>query len=363
MPIIAAGAARPVPAPCRSARPVLALTRTARPALVGLALLGLGVLHLSLGRGVDWPGVLSGTDPLSAQIVRELRLPRLAAATAAGAALATSGLVLQRLLRNPLASPELTAVNPAAVCALLAAMALGVADPAAPLGATAVAFCGGLLGGAIMWFAARGRPADEVAVVGVLSAMALTGVTTLVLSAKAMGLAGVLRWLIGSLDALVAEHLTVLLPGVLVGLIGVRLVAPGVDVVAVGDRHAFGLGIAADRWRAAALVVASWLAACAVAVVGPLAFVGFLAPHLYAGYTGGRPVSRSVGPVALLGAGFVVASDAAAMALSLLIQTTGSGHQVGVPTGAVTCVVGAIALARLASRAPTGARPQRGGTR
>jgi iron complex transport system permease protein len=315
-----------------------------------LVVTGLAVVHLSLGRGVDWVALFRHGDALSWQILLQLRLPRLIAALASGAALAVSGLVLQRLLRNPLASPELTAVNPTAVFALLAMTSTGLISITDPVATAGVAFLGGLTGGLIMWLVSQGRSAQEAAVVGVLAAMAFTGVTTIILSAKSMGLAGVLRWLIGSLDGIVSDNLGVLVPAVLVGVLAVHLVAPILDIVAVSDRHAINVGLVPDQWRAIGLLFASWLGAAAVAVVGPLAFVGFLAPHLHTGITRGRPLRSSVLGVAVLGGAFVVGSDVLAMAASMAIQSGSSGHQVGVPTGAVTSLIGAAALVHLAGR-------------
>lgn len=324
---------------------------TIRP-LAALAVAVIG--HLSLGRGVEWAALTQG-DPFAWKVMWELRLPRVLAGLGAGACLGVSGVLIQRILRNPLASPELTAVNPAAVLAILLGLAFGWVDSAHLLEMSLAAFVGGLLGGAVMWLAARGRGPAEMAIIGVLASMALGGATMIAVSSQALGLAGVLRWLIGGLDAIVGSGLVVLLPSALAGVLVAWLAANPIDIVAAGDRHGHSTGVPPDLWRGVALLIATWLAAAAVAVTGPLAFVGFMAPHLHTHWCGGGPLRGVLARVAVLGALFVVVCDAASIALSLLIQSTGSGQQVGVPTGAVTCVLGAVALGRLVSRPEEGA--------
>lgn len=309
--------------------------------------------HLSLGRGVDLSALISGTDELSSRIFWELRVPRTAVALLAGAALGCSGLLLQALLRNPLASPEMTAINPAAVLAVLAATAAGWFRPDNVIAMALAALVGGVLGGSLMWWISRGHSPGETAVAGLITALALSGGTTLILTARPTGLAGSLRWLIGGLDGVIDEHVMVLAPAVLLGVTAVIACAVPVELLSVGDSHARTLGVDVDRWRLAGLALATVLAAAAVSVTGPLAFVGFLAPHVTRLLRPGR-LAQAVPWAVVVGGAFVLGCDLVAVALSLLIQSTGDGHQTGIPTGAVTCIVGAAALVVAARRVPPG---------
>lgn len=324
------------------------VTRVAVPAALVLLLLA----HLALGHGAT-PAALWSGDEQALRILWELRVPRTATAVFAGAALGLSGLLLQALLRNPLASPEMTAVNPAAVLAALTASGLGLIEATDVRAVTTAALVGGLAGGSLMWWAARDRSPSESAVLGLLAALALTGGTTLVLTARPTGLAGALRWLIGSLDGAVLDSLVLLVPVVLVAAALLAVCAVPLEILAVGERHAQAVGVAPRAWRLAGLGMATVLAAVAVAVTGPLAFVGFLAPHLARGLRPGRMILL-VPLVALLGAGFVVACDALAVAFGLLLRSSGAGQQVGLPTGALSCVLGAPALIRAARHVPPG---------
>lgn len=273
--------------------------------------------HLALGRGVDWSELLAGTDTVSWRVLTELRLPRLVVALFAGTALGLAGLALQSVLRNPLAAPELTAVNPSAVLGYLIASGTGLID-----------------GGSVFS--------------SVLSALALTGVVTILIAARPTGVGGALRWLIGSVEARVAEHVPMIAIPVLAGFAALVLVADRLEILAVSDSHAHCLGVSPGFWRGVGIGIAVLLASAAVATVGPLAFVGFVAPHVVRLVFGGR-LRRQVVLVAVCGGLFVAASDLIAKAVSLAIQLTGDGQQVGVPVGAVTCLIGAAALVAVAS--------------
>ena len=135
---------------------------------------------------------------------------------------------------------------------------------------------------------------------------------------------------------------------VFAGFAALVLVADRLEILAVSDSHAHCLGISPGFWRGVGIGIAVLLASAAVATVGPLAFVGFVAPHVVRLVFGGR-LRRQVVLVAVCGGLFVAASDLIAKTVSLAIQLTGDGQQVGVPVGAVTCLIGAAALVAVAS--------------
>ena len=151
------------------------MSRRARLGLwIAAAALIVPAAHLALGRGVDWSALLAGTDAVSWRVLTELRLPRLVVALFAGTALGLAGLALQSVLRNPLAAPELTAVNPSAVLGYLIASGTGLIDGGSVFSSVLSATVGGLLGGGLLWLVARRRTSEQTAVLGLLSALALT---------------------------------------------------------------------------------------------------------------------------------------------------------------------------------------------
>ena len=190
------------------------MTYPLRLGAAALVLVAVAVLHLATGSQVDAAaavGVLLGAaaDPTTTTVVLDVRLPRMLVALAAGACLGVSGLVLQVVLRNPLAAPEITGVGSGAVLGAVLALSLGGAagvDSAAPATTVLAATLGGLLAAALLWTAAgRAQPA-ALAVTGVVVSAALSGITALLITVDPARLGGALRWLLGSVNGRTWPH-------------------------------------------------------------------------------------------------------------------------------------------------------------
>ncbi|MBC9714718.1 iron ABC transporter permease [Streptomyces sp. TRM66268-LWL] len=223
---------------------------------------------------------LFGGDEITQVVVTELRIPRLALALVAGACLGASGLVLQEALRNPLAVPEMLGVSSGAALGVAAPLILAVSIPAAvqPL----LALAGAALGGGLTLLAAGlGRSPSAVLLTGAAVAAALqAALLVLMVMADQLDLQLIYRYLLGSLSARTWEDVTGLWPWLVVALPALVLCAPVLAVLRLGDDDAEALGVRVRRARFAALAVAVVLIAPVTAVCGPVAWVGFLAPHL-----------------------------------------------------------------------------------
>jgi iron complex transport system permease protein len=286
-----------------------------RAAALAAALVALGICvlaSLALGsRPLPFAEVLAvlgehdGSD--AAVIVRELRLPRTVVAIVVGMALGLSGALLQGATRNPLADPGLLGVS--------AGAALGVVATSTVLGV------GGATGQA--WAALVGALAATVAVyalasgsrgaagplplvlAGVALTALLTSVTTILILVDAETLDEYRFWAVGSVagrdPALLVAVAPFLLAGTVLAVIGARTL----DLLALGDDLARGLGARVTWGRAAVVCSATLLTAAAVSVAGPLVFVGLVVPHLARGVVGGvhgwlLPLSALLGGVLLL---------------------------------------------------------------
>lgn len=310
-----------------------------------MALVVVAVAEVLVGRGVHWPDL----DPVEQRIVVELRLPRLATALLAGAGLGAAGLLLQTVLRNPLAAPELTGVNPGAVLGVLGGMQLGLVPADSAVGALVAALLGGAAGGILMAAVVRGRQPAEVAAYGLLGSAALAGVTTLLLAYQPSRFGNALRWLVGSVDGRVWAHVRTAWPWLLTALLLAWLCSAVLGVVAAGDGHAAALGVPPGVVRAAGVALAVALAAGAVALAGALAFVGLVVPHLARALCG-ADLRLALPGAALVGAIGVAGADAVAQVVTLLVQDGPVAHRLGVPAGVVTALVGAAVLAVVARR-------------
>lgn len=310
------------------------------------------VAEISVGSSVgplDALRALFGSGPeLNLTVVGELRLPRMLVALGTGACLGLGGVVLQAVLRNPLASPEVTGVGSGAVLGAVAATVFGLAGTAT--GLTAAAVLGGVLGGASLLLIASRAGADplRLVVLGVLVSAVLAGLSLVLLTARPQLAGAAARWLVGSLNGRTWEHWHALWPWLLAVALLLAVLAPALDLLAVDDDHARAAGLAVPPWRMLALLGAVLATAAAVAAVGAVAFVGLLAPHA-ARLLAGAGHRLLLPASALAGAASVCAADFLAQGITLLVPAA-SSQRLGVPVGAVTALAGAVVLIVVARR-------------
>ncbi|MCH7341883.1 iron ABC transporter permease [Pelomonas sp. CA6] len=279
----------------------------------GLALLALGALLLGPGR-VGASAALAwllgqGGDAHAQMVMAQLRLPRLAAALAVGAALGLAGCLMQLLTRNPLAEPGLMGVNSGATLAI--ALGLSLRGQLGPVGQQVWALAGALGGTLLVLLLARGRRAPlsplRLVLAGLALAASARGFMALLLMLDQQGLDQFRFWVLASLARVTPEHLGAglapLALGALIALAGARRLA----LLALDDELARGLGARPQRLRALAVLAVGLLAGGSVALIGPVAFLGFAAPYLARALGWMRPeaqlpASALLGAMALLGA-------------------------------------------------------------
>jgi iron complex transport system permease protein len=305
---------------------------------LGLMLLTVAVLVVNLGLGEFPMGPLQVAQVLLGVgesgdrfIVTGLRLPRALIAGAVGMALGASGAILQALTRNPLAAPEIIGVTAGAN---LAAVTVIVLIPSLPIAILpAAAFAGALAACAVVYVLAwrRGSHTTRLLLVGIgVSAAAHAVVLAIVVTAPIFDVLQAVVWITGSIYAsdwtqvqAIVIALTVLLPVAIV-------LSRRLDALQLGDQVAGGLGVRVDLDRGLLLLVGIAFAAAAVAVAGPVTFVGLLAPHI---------ARRLVGPSA---AGLLVVAAATGAAIVTVADTLGRTlfAPIDVPVGVITPIVG-----------------------
>lgn len=263
--------------------------RRARALLVvALALLVLAVvLSLAVGArpiapAVVWQALVApdATDP-DHLVVLTQRVPRTVVGLLAGAALAVAGAVMQGLTRNPLADPGLLGVNAGASVAVLGAITfLGITAPAgfvwfAFLGAAAAAVVVAVIGSR----GPDGANPAKLALTGAAVTAGLTAVAMFVLTTDRAALDVYRYWSVGALGArgldTVAVVLTPLLLGILLSIMSIR----GLDLIALGEDTARGLGHDVNRTRAVGILSSVLLCGGATALAGPIVFLGLMVPH------------------------------------------------------------------------------------
>ncbi|MFF8682859.1 iron ABC transporter permease [Streptomyces sp. NPDC015237] len=312
----------------------------------------LAVVDITQGTAAVGPSevfkALTGrADPDDASVVVASRLPRMAAGLLVGVVLGMAGAVLQSVSRNVLASPDTLAVNAGAYLALGVAGATGVSLPM--IASSGVAFAGGLAAAAVvLGLSGLGTGTVRLVLAGTALMLGLNSMTEGLLLLFPEQTEGLYAWNQGSISQNGFDGVLQMLPIALAGLAGLMLTARRVDALALGDDAARGVGVPVRATRVTVVVLAAMLSAAAVTLAGPIGFVGLCAPALV------RPLARrfrgfarsrtSMPAAGLTGAALVLGSD-------VLLRTLVSANRaVGVPTGVVTSLVGAVFLVVMAMR-------------
>ena len=279
-----------------------------RPSLVtwiGLAMtavaVGLAALMLTQGDTgwrAAWPTALTF----------ELRWPRVLAAGAAGLSMALSGVILQRLIRNPLASPDILGVSAGATFGLVATAVFGgasiheIGPGAAILGSVVVLTL-------LLWLGQRHQHAPTaVALTGIALAALLDALVKVALAAGSEDSFAIIGWLGGSTYRVTPTEAVLLTLVASVGLAVVVGLRRWLTLLSTGDDIALARGLSLRLARPACLTLAATLAALVTAWLGPVAFVGLLAPHAAVMLGARRPADQTL-VAGLIGAVLMIGSD------------------------------------------------------
>ena len=281
-----------------------------------------------------------GTSPCGltsgqSAILFEIRLPRILLAASVGASLATAGAGYQALLRNPLAEPYLLGIsNGAAVGTMVALVVFGAAQGSEWM-RPVMAFAGALASTFVVYRLARGRTGttpEKLLLAGVIVttflSSAIVFITTLM---DATRIRSFTFWLLGDLSGANSSLLIISIIAAFVGAIVLTLYSRSLNLLMLGERDAFDLGVEVERVRLVVFLAASLLVGASVASAGSVGYVGLVVPHLTRLSFGSD--NRTVIPAAALaGAVFVIVADTIA-------RTVIAPREL--PVGAITALIGA----------------------
>jgi len=224
-----------------------------------------------LGRG-------EGTDGM---VVVDLRGPRTVIGLVAGAALGLAGALMQGVTRNPLADPGILGVNAGA--SLLVIVAIAVFGVSSASGYVWFAFIGAALATVLVYLVGSGRGGAtplSLTLAGAAVTAMLTAVITLVLLTDLDTLSQFRFWQVGSLTGRDLATVATVAPFIAVGAVLALVLGPRLNVLALGDDLATGLGQSVTVTRIAAGIAVVLLCGGATAIAGPIAFVGLVVPHI-----------------------------------------------------------------------------------
>lgn len=324
------------------------MMRTSLAFLVFTLLLAMGAIaHLGIGARFIAPRTVVDAffhfDPrnFDHSVIIRLRLLRLCAAMVTGAALGVAGVLLQSVIRNPLGEPHILGLNAGAALAVVLTSALGLSLPfGRPLIAAVGAAALFLL---VLTFSSSGRTGltpMKVTLCGVAMSAFASSVTAAILILDEQTLLAMRTWLAGDLAGLSAGTTGSAAGGAAAGFALALWLSPSLNMLALGDRMAQGLGVSLLKTRLFALLAIALLCGAAVSLAGPIGFIGLVVPQLIR-----RLVTvdiRAMVPLsALFGALVLLLADIAARTLFTPYELA---------TGVMTALVGAPVFIFMASR-------------
>lgn len=299
---------------------------------ITLALAGFSALSLQMGViAVPWHALLTDwqTGREYHYVLTAYRLPRLLLALLVGAALAVAGVLVQGIVRNPLASPDILGVNHAASLASVGALLLLPSLPviALPL----LAFAGGMAGLILLRILANTSQPMKLALTGVALSACWASLTDYLMLSRPQDVNSALLWLTGSLWGRDWSFVKIAAPLLILFLPLSLRFCRDLDLLALGDARATTLGVSVPRIRLLVLLLAVAMTSTGVAVCGPISFIGLVVPHMVRSITGGR--HRWLLPVsAMTGALLLVVADLLARTIHPPLE---------LPAGVLTAIIGA----------------------
>lgn len=274
-------------------------------------------------------------DPIDEGIVWNYRLTRALVAAACGAGLATCGVILQSLLRNPLADPYLLGISAGASTGAVMVALLGVG--AAAISLSVGAFAGAVTAFVLVILLARvsgsASGTGQIILAGIAGSQLFNALTAFLItrSTSSEQARGIMFWLLGNLGGVRWPSVWLAVPVAVLGLVVCLWHRRALDAFTFGADSAASLGIAVRRVQILLIGCAALVTAVMVSIVGSIGFVGLVIPHA-ARLLLGTGHARLLPASALGGAVFLIAAD-------VLSRTLIKGQVI--PVGVITALVGA----------------------
>ena len=292
------------------------------------------VLNLSIGSTfmslkTIFNAIVADDHSKDALIINTIRLPRLFVAIMVGISLAVGGAIMQALTKNALASPQTFVINAGAALLLVASIVYlpGHSDTINPY----IAFLGAIVGGLIVYTFIYGHENNHVrlALAGMTIHLLLSSITEVLIILNENS-TDVLYWLTSSLNGKDWDGVQILLPWFVIGVSVALFLAKDLTVLSLGDIFVTSLGLHKKLKYLIFSFIVIILAGSSVAVAGPIAFIGLIAPHISRRLIGGG-YEKNLYFTALTGAVILVYADTLSHIIAYPYES---------PVGIVTALIG-----------------------
>lgn len=242
-----------------------------------LVSLKLGSVNITFNELIS--GLFSGQKDGNIGMIRDLRMPRVIIAVLVGANLAIAGVLLQAVIRNPLADPYITGISSGACVVTVFFM---VFIPSVTSLRPVFGFFGGLVCCVIIYFMAykNGLSPIRIVLAGAACNALLGGFSSMITVSAGLGSGNIQKWMMGSLATVNWSNVHILLIYSVIGIIAALVLSKVCNILALGSKNAKSLGFNSDLYMIIATAVAVFLASISTSIAGVISFVGLVVPHV-----------------------------------------------------------------------------------
>lgn len=273
-------------------------------------------------------------------IIRTVRLPRVLLCILIGASMAISGLIMQNLTRNPLASPQILGINSGATLSVVVIMVFF------PLLGYKAKILGAFLGAGVIGLfvhvigTVKHLSPLKITLVGISIQLFLSSITKSIMLFNESKTSDLVFWMIGGVHHAQFIHIMAILPWFILSIVLTILISNSMDTLKMGDSVAISLGENVKLTKTVATIVVILLSSSSVAIAGPISFVGLITPHIIS-KLGGRNFRQNFILCGIYGANLLLLSDIISKILKYPYES---------PVGIVTSFIGAVFYIFLANK-------------
>ena len=273
-------------------------------------------------------------------IIRTVRLPRVLLCILIGASMAISGLIMQNLTRNPLASPQILGINSGATLSVVVIMVFF------PLLGYKAKILGAFLGAGVIGLFVhvignvKNLSPLKITLVGISIQLFLSSITKSIMLFNESKTSDLVFWMIGGVHHAQFIHIMAILPWFILSIVLTILISNSMDTLKMGDSVAISLGENVKLTKTVATIVVILLSSSSVAIAGPISFVGLITPHIIS-KLGGRNFRQNFILCGIYGANLLLLSDIISKILKYPYES---------PVGIVTSFIGAVFYIFLANK-------------
>lgn len=298
----------------------------------------IGMSHIGIKEIID--SIINYSGSKQDLIIRTVRLPRVLLCILIGASMAISGLIMQNLTRNPLASPQILGINSGATLSVVVIMVFF------PLLGYKAKILGAFLGAGVIGLfvhvigTVKNLSPLKITLVGISIQLFLSSITKSIMLFNESKTSDLVFWMIGGVHHAQFIHIIAILPWFILSIILTILISNSMDTLKMGDSVAISLGENVKLTKTVATIVVILLSSSSVAIAGPISFIGLITPHIIS-KLGGRNFRQNFILCGIYGANLLLLSDIISKLLKYSYES---------PVGTVTSFIGAVFYIFLANK-------------